>query len=691
MFTIVSRKSPVVKTGDDHWNMKSLCYAVATAVTIGFGVEPCMRAGEVAFAADLWDTVSAAAQYQSGQSLEPLRRIEEAVRQSAGKPSARRGVEVSLIGLLGTNATFEARKFACTQLGIIGSTAALPALEALLQEDETVGLACLALSTYPRGKADDLLRAAVKFSKGAKCVQILNTLGDRRDEQSVSVLIGRTGDADRAVAEAAIASLGKLGSAAALRGINAVHTRDVPELKAAVTEARLRCADRFAAAGDVKAAELVYEELLTGAENPAVRRSALAALLPLDTDGGLRRILKVLASTNNFLKPVAIGRIPSVPGERATEKFAAAMHNLSSEHQALLIDSLAARKDAVARLELAKALSLPDPAVRREAIVALGRLGDPYFVSLLARAAGSGDVEEARAVETALVSLRGGAETDKRLVAELKNALPKARVALIAALARRQGSAANETLLEEVDNSDPAVAKAALRALAKTGGPDEAAPLLTKMATLHDAGVRSEAESTARQILGKIDNTGRRSSLVKQALGRATVVENRIVLIGLLPACGDGAALLMAIKALSDPESQVRDAALRALTDWPDDSAWSPLLVVYRRPENENARGVACTGLVRLLGEQNAHPDAALFARYKDLLAACHSTADLKQVLGALSGAADPAALELIMPLLSNSNVHAEAAAAANRIAEAIKAQHPAVAEDTLKRLTAPR
>lgn len=470
-----------------------------------------------------------------------------------------------------------------------------------------------------------------------------------------------------------------------------MYTRDVPELKAAVTEARLRCADGFAAAGDVKAAEPIYEELLAGAENPAVCRSALAALLPLDADLGLRRILKVLASTNNLLKPVAIGRIPSVPGERATEKFAALMHGLSPEHQALLIDRLAERKDAVARLELAKALSLPDPTVRRAAIAALGRLGDPYFVSLLARAAGSGDAEEARVVETALVSLGGGAETDRRLVAELKNSLPKARVPLIAAVARRQGSGANETLLEEVDNSDPAVAKAALRALAKTGGPNEAAPLLTKLAALHDAGVRSEAESTARQILGKIDSASLRSTLVKQALGKATVVENRIALLGLLPACGDGAALLMEIKALSDPESQVRDAALRALADWPDDSAWSPLLVVYRRPENESARGIACAGLVRLLGEQNAHPDAALFARYKDLLAACRSTADLKQVLGVLSGAADPAALELVMPLLSNSNVHAEAAAAANRIIGAIKVQHPEVAEEALKRLEPPR
>ena len=74
-------------------------------------------------------------------------------------------------------------------------------------------------------------------------------------------------------------------------------------------------------------------------------------------------------------------------------------------------------------------------------------------------------------------------------------------------------------------------------------------------------------------------------------------------------------------------------------------------------------------------------------AHYRELLAQAQSDADLRLILGALSGAADPGALQLALPLLDNAGVHAEAEAAVKKIAEAIKAKHPRAAEEALKRL----
>jgi HEAT repeat protein len=440
--------------------------------------------------------------------------------------------------------------------------------------------------------------------------------------------------------------------------------------------------------GDTKEAAAIYGELLANSQNPGARRRALSALLRLDKDGGEQRIVDVLAGPDNVLKPVAIARIPAVPGTEATERFTAEMHYLRPQDQALMIDSLAARGDDPARLELAKSLSLPDPMVRRAAIAALGRIGDPYFVSLLARAAGAtADAEESRALETALIALKGGADTDKRLLAELKNAPPKARVILITAIAQRQGPSANSVLLEEADNTDPPAAKAALRALARTGGDVEAVSVIAKLLTLRDAGVRTEAESTARQLLAKMNNAGRRSLVVREALGRATTTDSRAALLGLLPACGDSAALDALKTATKDSEGQVRDAAIRALAEWPDDTAWDPLMALYLKPDSETARGVAFRGLVRLLSEQNAHPDPKLISRYRELLTKARTEAEFKLLLGVLSGAADPDALGLVLPLLSNTSVHAEAAAAAKKIVESIQVDHPEVAAEALKRL----
>jgi hypothetical protein len=199
--------------------------------------------------------------------------------------------------------------------------------------------------------------------------------------------------------------------------------------------------------------------------------------------------------------------------------------------------------------------------------------------------------------------------------------------------------------------------------------------------------VRSEAESAAAQAIARVDAPARRSAPVRDALGWAQGVESRIALLGLLPACADAPALSALKTAAGNADSRVRDAAVRALADWPDASAWDALSAVYRQPDTETLRGLALRGLVRLAGEANAHPDAKLVERYRQLLAGARGDADLRLILGALGGAAQPGALRLALPLLDNAGVRAEAEVAVKKIAEAIKAQHPQAAQEALERL----
>ena len=131
--------------------------------------------------ADIARVVAEAATYQPGQSREPFRRLEEWLRLPSS--SVRKQLEAGLVQLLSPGSTYEAQEFACTQLGIIGSKPALPALSDLLKSDQTAGIACLALTTYPDGKADEILRAALPSASGVARIQIINTLGDRRDSR----------------------------------------------------------------------------------------------------------------------------------------------------------------------------------------------------------------------------------------------------------------------------------------------------------------------------------------------------------------------------------------------------------------------------------------------------------------------------------------------------------------------------
>ncbi|MEK7707585.1 MAG: hypothetical protein AAB380_06285, partial [Verrucomicrobiota bacterium] len=134
-----------------------------------------------ATAADLSQLTADVAKWESGQSPEPLRKFEQLARASAGKRAERAELEAALIKLLGPNSTFEARRFACQQLAVIGSDASVSAIAKLLAENETIGIACLAFGNRPSAKADQALRAALPAARGQGRLQIISTLGNRRD------------------------------------------------------------------------------------------------------------------------------------------------------------------------------------------------------------------------------------------------------------------------------------------------------------------------------------------------------------------------------------------------------------------------------------------------------------------------------------------------------------------------------
>ncbi len=83
----------------------------------------------------------------------------------------------------------------------------------------------------------------------------------------------------------------------------------------------------------------------------------------------------------------------------------------------------------------------------------------------------------------------------------------------------------------------------------------------------------------------------------------------------------------------------------------------------------------------------NAHADEHLVARYRDLLDGARSDGEIKLILGALGGAANPDALKLALPLLDKPGVRPEAEVTVKKIAEAIKGEHPEAAKAALERL----
>ena len=120
---------------------------------------------------------------------------------------------------------------------------------------------------------------------------------------------------------------------------------------------------------------------------------------------------------------------------------------------------------------------------------------------------------------------------------------------------------------------------------------------------------------------------------------------------------------------------------------WRGVAAWDTLAGIYLKPLSDVEHGLALRGLIRIAGEGNAHPDAALIGRYRQLLAGARGDNDRKLILRVLAGVGHPDALTLVFPLLDVPRVHDEAAEAVRRLANAIQKTYPEVADSALRRL----
>lgn len=644
---------------------------------------------QLILASDIATAFSRAAVYTSGQDRSPLRELELAAAASVNNQALRTSLETGLIQLLVEPSGYETRKLACELLAAIGSANAVPALAALLADPAHAEIACFALQPNPSTQADQALRAALPSADGAIRLQIIHTLGERRDPQSVPDLVQLARSTDHHTTEAAIAALGKIGDDPAQTALRQLQSEANPSLAPAFAEAFLRIAERRVTEANLAGARSLYESLLGLGHSAAVRRGALIALLALDSDGGARRIQTLIRQPDPALLPTAIAAIEGLVGTDVSRSFALELPNLQPQLRALMVEALAGRADPDARAAIIQRLADTDPTVRLAAISAASRVGDAAVVPPLASALGNASSTDVIAeIQRALIQLPREPEVDKAILTQLSTAPDTAKPVLIAALGQRRSRVAWPQILMEAGQPQNAVARAAWQALARMATADDLPEMLERLNDMAADAARPEAETAVNRALLLIDDRSSRAAQLFAAQSQATTVESRCSLLRLLPRSGDPTALARLQEAASDPNGQIADTAMRAIADWPNADAWELLWLTYTGSNPQaSQRALALRALVRLAGEHNSPPSPEWIARYRQLLDHAQQDSDRRLILGALSGMAHPEALELAAAQLANAEIRPEAVLAVKRIATALQEQHLDIAREALRRV----
>jgi hypothetical protein len=178
--------------------------------------------------------------------------------------------------------------------------------------------------------------------------------------------------------------------------------------------------------------------------------------------------------------------------------------------------------------------------------------------------------------------------------------------------------------------------------------------------------------STIAAVASKTQRPVGKARAVMDKLESVSDLRGRKALYRTLGKIGDDSSLPSLRVALMDEAPDVKDAAVRALAEWPSVSAKEDLLHIAQSSGIPVHKVLALQAYIRMIGmEPYSSPEGAVqsFTEILDLT----RSEEKKLILGTLPAFACPDALELARSLLQDKDVEAEARLAIEKIEEELQ------------------
>jgi HEAT repeat protein len=580
-----------------------------------------------------------------------------------------------LIKVLQSDAPKPQKALACKYLAIYGGKEAVPALAALLSDQELAAWARIGLEAIPDSSVDDALRDAMDKLQGRLLVGVINSISVRRDAKAIDGLAAKLTDKDETVSSCAAAALGHIGGDRAAQVLEPQLTAAAPAVRAAAAEGCVLCAERYLNEGNDARAIALYDAVRK-AQVPRQRvLEGIRGAILARHSAGIPLLVEQLKSSDKAIMGIGLRTARELRGDDVTDALIAELGRADAERQALLILALADRNDPPrVRPVVLEAARSGAPGVRVAAAGVLDRLGDVSCVPVLVEAAASDDADLVQAAKTSLARLPGK-DVDASLLARLNDSSGKARQVLIELAEQRKLDQAMPIFLKSAEDADAGARNAALTAIGAIGDDKQVPDLVKLLPQAKDANDRRAIEQAVASIGGRW-GAACVPHLVPLAKGEGGVsADTRIAAIHALVPCGGPDALASVVAATSDADPAVQDEAVRTLSTWPnrwptDAAAAQPLLALARSAQKPAHRVLAVRGYLQYVqGDKKLSPQQRL-ADVDAILPQITRPDEKRLVIATLFGMASAGALDRLTTLASaDPAVTEEACSAIVRLA----------------------
>jgi len=608
---------------------------------------------------------------------------------------ARADEERDLIATLNSSASVTAKSTACLRLRIVGTTNAVPVLASLLAESTAQPLqqaARNALEGMPFPEAVAVLRQALPRASGPVKAGLIDSLGWRRDIESIPLLKPLVSDPNSEIAAAAATALGRIGGKDALAVLTAAPDKVSPTMQSALFTALLQCAEQLHNTGDSPGAASVYRDLHSRKAPDNIRIAAWRGLVMTDASQREKLVLQALTSSDLELQTAALGALRKLDIPALREACLAQWPNLPPAAQLALVETSLTKTGSPAapagqQMQILRtAAESPYLPVRISAWESMGNIGGADAIPALARAAASArEPAERDTAREALARLRGTG-VKEGFISHLNTLDTPEKTEVLRALGDRGDAWATNTLLQNAASGPSPVRLAALDSLRKIAVPNTLLPLLNLAAK---SSPDADVQPALRALYAVCQSAPDKEQTTRQVLEAMNGLnaQQRGLVMPVLAELGTPAALEATKTALigTDPDT-VRNA-LQVLTQWPNASAAPILLHLARDTTNNTIRILALRGCLEVAALEPDH--AKRLAGLQEARLAAQRPDEKKLALGKIGQIPTSAALQVATADLNDPELTTEAGLAALGIAEQLAASEPALARETAAQVLA--
>jgi HEAT repeat protein len=588
-----------------------------------------------------------------------------------GGEEARAALVKGLAESLSGQADWEIRSFLVERLAEVGRDDAVPALAGLLGDEKVAGHAAAALEAIGTPAAGQALLRGLPTATADAKAGVVKALGSLRVAGAADAIRPHVTGEDKPLRMTALWALANVGDA----GVAEALTVALENTKEAYERSRLQAwslllAQRLAVAGKADAAVQLARRFAADAQTASnVRGAAARLLVEIQGTAALAEVLTFADAGDREMRAAILHAVARLPDKNVTLVLVDRMKSATQpEVKIAYLNALAARKDAAARDAVVAATQDTGAAVRVAALTTLLSLGQEQAIPTLIDRVQSDEPAVAKPAAEMLARIPG-----ERPLASAAGALPKlpekAKVALIELLASRAARGQKAAVLEQASDGNAGVRLAALRAMEKLAGQDDAPALIALAVKATDAGEESAAIRAAVAAASQSPNADQRVEPFLSAMTDAKAEKRAAIARGLAKLGGKRALDAVLADLRSKESAALRDGALRALAEWADGAAVTPLLDVAKQEKDADRRITAVRGVAQVLKVATTMPPTEKASAYAQALAAAPRPDERKMLLGGLATERGELFFDAAATTLDDPQVKAESALAVIRIA----------------------